>query len=269
MPELPEVETIVRDLRESLVGQTISKVHFITRTVWYRKPPVQSKLIAGIFAINRRGKNILISLSNGHTLAIHLKMTGRLTIEYPHSELKKHTHFTMDLTNGMQVRFNDIRRFGYLDLFRETELEKRPYIQILGPDALEISKDDFNRILRGKNRIIKSLLLDQSIIAGLGNIYSDEALFYARVNPRSVSSKLSKLKIFHLYDSIIDVLNRAIESRGSSIDDYVDAQGVKGNFQDSHKVYGREGESCPVCGYAIIREVIGSRSAHYCPRCQR
>lgn len=269
MPELPEVETIVRDLRQELVGKTIVKTRFITKSVWYDKPPSPAKLKAGIVAIKRRGKNILIYLSNKNILAVHLKMTGRLTVENPNLPIKKHTHFIMDLASGGQVRFNDIRRFGYLDLTKESILEERPYIAALGPDALSISRGDFKDTILAKNRIIKSLLLDQTVIAGLGNIYSDEALFYAGINPRKVSSRISLAKAEKLYDSVIDVLNKAIDSRGSSIDDYVDGRGAKGSFQNSHQVYGREGEPCKKCGRSIVREVIGSRSAHYCPRCQR
>jgi|WetSurMetagenome_2_1015567.scaffolds.fasta_scaffold05994_2 formamidopyrimidine-DNA glycosylase len=269
MPELPEVETIVRDLRQDIVGQTVTKTRFLTRSVWYDKLPSPAKLKSDINAIDRRGKNILISLSNGHILAIHLKMTGRLTFESGNPPIKKHTHFIMDLASGAQVRFNDIRRFGYLDLFVETDLDKRPYIAALGPDALAITCDDFIEIIKTKNRIIKSLLLDQSVIAGLGNIYSDEALYFAGINPRTISSRISKIKAARLYNSVIDVLKKAIASRGSSIDDYVDGRGAKGSFQNSHMAYGREGEPCKKCGRPIVREVIGSRSAHYCPRCQR
>jgi formamidopyrimidine-DNA glycosylase len=269
MPELPEVETIVRDLRQDIVGQTIIKARFLTRSVWYDTPPSPSKIKSDINAINRRGKNILISLSNGHILAIHLKMTGRLTFENGNPLIKKHTHFIMDLASGAQVRFNDIRRFGYLDLFKKSEIEKRPYLAALGPDALVISRDDFIKIIQAKKRIIKSLLLDQKVIAGLGNIYSDEALFYSGIHPRAISSGINKVKAIRLYVSVVNVLNRAIDSRGSSIDDYVDGRGAKGSFQNSHMVYGREGEPCKKCGRPIVREVIGSRSAHYCPRCQR
>jgi formamidopyrimidine-DNA glycosylase len=269
MPELPEVETIVRDLRQDLVGKAISGVRILTRSIWRDKVPLSKHLKAEISDIRRRGKNILIYLSNDRVLIIHLKMTGQLTVEKSLNPIKKHTHFIMDLTSGEQVRFNDIRRFGYLDLVREEDLAKTAYLLSLGPDALEISRDDFILIIKSKKRIIKSLLLDQSAVSGLGNIYSDEALFFAGIRPRQVSASISRLRASRLYDAMIDVLNKALDARGSSIDDYVDARGDKGSFQNQHHVYGREGEPCKKCGRPIKREVIGSRSAHYCPHCQK
>jgi len=269
MPELPEVETIVRDLRGFLSGKTITGVSFLRRSVWRRK--VKDSQLAGaeIRRLERKAKNILIYLSNDLVLIIHLKMTGRLTYENPSAPLKKHTHFIAELSDGCQLRFNDIRRFGYLDLAKVSDLDKLPYLAALGPDALKIPRDDFIALLQNKKRIVKSLLLDQTVIAGLGNIYSDEALFLAGIHPRRVSATLSRNKTAKLYDSVITVLNNAINSRGSSIDDYVDASGSKGSFQDQHQVYGRDGEPCNKCRRIIKRETIGSRSSHFCPRCQK
>ncbi len=269
MPELPEVETIVRDLREDIVGKTITGVQFLTRSVWRFKAPKPIKLIgARIAGLGRKGKNILVYLSNGNVLIVHLKMTGRLTAETWDAPVKKHTHFVIDFEVG-QLRFNDIRRFGYLDLVREDKLGEVDYLASQGPDALDIPRDEFVRLVRAKKRMIKPLLLDQCFIAGMGNIYSDEALHLAGIDPMKVSSSLSAARAGRLYDTMIDVLEKAIASRGSSVDDYVDARGNKGSYQDHHLVYGREGEPCKRCGRPIKRLVIGSRSAHFCPRCQK
>ena len=269
MPELPEVETIVRDLRELIVGRKIIGVEFIRKSVWRNRAPKSAKLIgASIDSIGRRGKNILINLSNSRTLIIHLKMTGRLTFDLPTVILRKHTHLVLDL-DGSHLRFNDIRRFGYLDLVETAKLGEIDYLAVLGPDALEISEDDFIKLIRSRHRIIKSMLLDQTVISGLGNIYSDESIFLAKIHPKKISSNLSRQKARKLYDAIREILLKAIKNRGSSVDDYVDARGDKGNHQNHFRVYGRDGEPCFICGHAIKRIVIGSRSTHFCPRCQR
>jgi len=269
MPELPEVETIVRDLRSEIVGRKICGARFLTRSVWRRRNP-SARLLTGahITALGRRGKNILVFLSNDHVLIIHLKMTGRLTLESRETPIKKHTHFIIDFEKG-QLRFNDIRRFGYLDLVKKDGFLEVSYLRALGPDALEISRDDFMGLLKSKKRIIKAFIMDQSMIAGMGNIYTDEALFCAGIHPKRVSSTLSRIKAGNLYSAMRDVLEKAIAARGSSVDDYVDGKGERGSFQDQHFVYGREGEPCKRCGRAIKRIIIGSRSTHFCPGCQR
>ncbi len=269
MPELPEVETIVRDLRQDIVGRTVMGARFLNRTVWRRRAPAK-KLIVGtqITFVARRGKNILIGLSNYRVLVGHLGMTGRMTYQAPSDPIRKHTHLTIDLDIG-QVRFNDPRRFGYLDLVHLDKLERLEYLAALGPDALCIPEEIFIDLVRSKKRIIKSLLLDQTILAGMGNIYSDEALFIAKIHPRRVSSGLSRERAAKLHGAMIAVLENAIGARGSSMNDYVDARGEKGSFQNQHLVYGREGKPCVKCGRPIRRELIGSRSAHFCARCQR
>ncbi len=269
MPELPEVETIIRDLKERVIGTEIQEVSFLNGSIWRNSKPSSRSLIRKkIKNIERMGKNILIHLSNNRTLVIHLKMTGRLTFEDSETPLVKHTHFVVKLDNG-ELRFNDTRRFGYLDLVESSKLDKIDYIAQLGPDPLEISEDEFLEIVRSKRRIIKSLLLDQNVISGLGNIYADEALFLAGIHPERISSSLSAKRIRGLHRAIIEVLKAAIETRGSSIGDYVDGLGRPGAYQNHHRVYRREGQPCPRCGRLIKREIIGGRSTHFCPRCQR
>ena len=199
MPELPEVETIVRDLRERVVGVGIQGVSFLNGSVWRNgKPSSRSLIRKKIENIERMGKNILIHLSNKRTLVVHLKMTGRLTFEDSKAPLVKHTHFAVKLDNG-ELRYNDVRRFGYLDLVESSKLDKINYLAQLGPDPLLISENEFIRVIRSKRRIIKSLLLNQNVISGLGNIYTDEALFRAGIHPRRISSGISKKRIVRLH----------------------------------------------------------------------
>jgi formamidopyrimidine-DNA glycosylase len=269
MPELPEVETIVRDLRGQVVGEGIRGVSFLNGSIWRNgKPSARSLIHKKIESIERIGKNILIHLSGNRTLVVHLKMTGRLTFEDSRTPLAKHTHLAIKLDNG-ELRFNDVRRFGYLDLVKSSKLDEVDYLARLGPDPLLISENEFVGIIRPKRRIIKSLLLDQSVISGLGNIYTDEALFRAGIHPLRISSGISRKRIVRLHHVIVEVLKAAIEARGSSVADYVDGSGRPGFYKDSHRVYGREGQPCLRCGRPIKREIIGSRSAHFCPRCQR
>ena len=269
MPELPEVETIVRDLKERVIGAGIRGVDFLNGSVWRNGKPLSRSLIRKrITNIERMGKNILIHLSNNRTLVIHLKMTGRLTFEDSRTPLAKHTHFAIRLDNG-ELRYSDVRRFGYLDLVESSKLDRVDYLAQLGPDPLRISENEFITIIRSKRRIIKSLLLDQSVIAGLGNIYTDEALFRAGIHPRRISSSLSRKRVGRLHEAIVEILKAAIEGRGSSVGDYVDGSGRPGFYKESHNVYGREGKPCFQCSRHIKREIIGSRSAHFCTRCQR
>lgn len=269
MPELPEVETIVRDLRNGLAGDEIRKVRFLNDSVWRNGRP-KARALTGrrIVDIERKGKHILIHLSGGRTLVVHLKMTGRLTYESRRSPVTKHTHLALILGDG-EIRFNDVRRFGYLDLVKSSELEQIDYLSRLGPDPLTISEEEFSGIVRGRKRMIKALLLDQNVISGLGNIYSDEALFAAGIHPARVSSRIGRERLGRLHGAIGDILRAAIVARGSSVDDYVDGSGKPGFFQTFLKVYGRNGRPCVNCGRPIKRRTIGGRSAHFCPRCQR
>ncbi len=269
MPELPEVETIVRDLRGEIVGLKVTAARYLTRSVWRNNVPSAKQLVgAKIDRLERKGKNILIFLSNGRVLVVHLKMTGRLTFEDPATPLRKHTHFILAL-DRCELRFNDIRRFGYLDLVAQKSLADVPYLAKLGPDALAISRVDFISLVRSHRRIVKALLMDQDTISGMGNIYADEALFRAGIHPRRVSSSLSASRAGRLHDAMIDTLNLALSARGSTIDNFVGGRGTPGSFQDQHLVYGREKKPCPNCGRPIKRIVLGGRSTHFCSHCQR
>ncbi len=287
MPELPEVETVVRGLRQTVRGATIKKVVI-------NAPPksieVSSNLKTDrfdrllrdrrIIEIDRRGKNILMSLSGGLTLWVHLKMTGHFFFYEERTPVDKHDLVLFDLimpstANGgranrtASLRFNDYRRFGRLRLYPDRELWEQKGLAELGPEPLELSADDFVALCQNRKRMIKPALLDQSFIAGLGNIYADESLHFSRINPKRLTSSLSKKKLMELHGHIQRMLKMAISKMGTSVDSYSGVNGQPGGYQKYLKAYNNEGNPCQFCGRPIIREKIGSRSAHYCRRCQR
>jgi len=281
MPELPEVETVVRGLNATVVGRTIDRV-------WTNAPA--SSIVVGeslrrkSFAANlrgkkiknvtRRGKNILINLTDGLTLWTHLKMTGRFFYVQKNIDVAKHdlAIFEFKKTSAksdFHLRFNDTRRFGRLRLYRSSEVNSQIGLKELGPEPLEISADAFVKIFRSTSRMVKPALLDQSFMAGIGNIYADETLFYAKIHPRKLTNRISKNKLLELYKHIRRTLTKAINKMGTSVDSYQGVNGQPGSFQKYLKAYANEGKPCAHCGHEIVREKIGSRSAHFCPRCQR
>ena len=259
MPELPEVETVVRSLAPHLAGRRILSASFTSRFV---TPGDRKKLaarVAGrtILKVERRGKFILITLDQG-VLVVHLGMTGKLLLDGAPAQ---HTYGVFDLDQGV-LHYEDPRQFGRIEWS-----PKR--IENLGPEPLEIGVEEFSERLRARKSRIKPLLLNQQFLAGVGNIYADEALFAAEIHPLAIASRLSKPRAARLHQAIREVLTLAIEHRGSSISDYVDAAGERGNFQLLHNVYGREGQPCPRCGTPIKRIVVGGRGTHFCPKCQK
>jgi formamidopyrimidine-DNA glycosylase len=269
LPELPEVQTIVNDLGPKMINRKITDIKILTRSIWRYKYPRKGNIIgARVTGISRRGKYIVISLSGKYTWIVHLGMTGRLVLAKSGTRRDKHTHVIMRFS-GFEVHYNDIRRFGFMDLLPDGRIEKIPYLKNLGPDPFELDETGFMGVLKSRKRMIKQLLMDQNVISGLGNIYSDEILFGAGIHPRAISSRLRKKRISGLYNATIETLNLAIRARGSSISDFVDGSGEPGGYQDYHSVYGREGKPCVKCGTPVRREKIAGRSAHYCPRCQR
>jgi formamidopyrimidine-DNA glycosylase len=269
MPELPEVETIVRDMNEAIAGARITDIDCLTRSVWRGRIPSRNSLVGReINKFQRRGKHILMHLSDNHTLVFHLKMTGRLTLHDPGCEPAAHTHMIMKLDNR-ELCYADVRRFGFIHYMKTSRVNKAEYVARLGPDALSISTDEFIGAVKSRNRPIKAALLDQTVISGLGNIYSDEALFDAGIRPSRKASNVSKNRLRLLEKNIKMVLRKAIMARGSSVSDFVDGSGRKGSYQSHHKVYGRTGDPCFNCGMDIRRVVIAGRSSHFCPRCQR
>ncbi|MBV9767555.1 MAG: bifunctional DNA-formamidopyrimidine glycosylase/DNA-(apurinic or apyrimidinic site) lyase [Acidobacteriaceae bacterium] len=262
MPELPEVETVVRSISAHVIGRTILHAEFfsplVTRSDF--KKTAQALCGAIIRGVRRRGKQIFFDLDNG-ILYVHLGMTGKLLWN---TTVGKHARAIISLDSGTLI-YDDIRQFGRMEFFDNLPQS----FDRAGPDALNIGFEEFyNRLKRRKGQI-KPLLLNQSFLSGVGNIYADELLFKARIHPRTSTQRMSKKRAALLHSSLISVLQLAILHRGSSVSDYVDSAGERGSFQNLHNVYGRAGQPCPRCGAAIRRIVIGQRGTHYCPRCQR
>ncbi len=263
MPELPEVETIVRGLAPRIIRRRIEQIEI-------RQPRVvvgDVTQAAGftVTGVRRRAKFILVDLhkrTRSAHLVIHLGMTGQLLLE---GQPGRHTHALFALDRGLSLLYNDTRQFGRIQF-----VEKLPdRFDRLGPDPLELAEDEFVRRFRSRRAMAKSLLLNQTFLGGLGNIYADETLFRARIHPRAVSDRLRPARISGLYRSIVEVLTEAIEDGGSSVSNYVGSDGRRGSFQLRHQVYGRTGQPCPVCAARIRRIVVASRGTHFCPRCQR
>jgi len=261
MPELPEVETVVRSVAAHLAGRRIVSSSFTSRFVTPGNRSKLTRLLAGrrIESVTRRGKFILIALDQG-TLTVHLGMTGKLLVE---GESGEHTYGTFHLDDGLLL-YHDPRQFGRI----EWSPGASPRVARLGPEPLEISFDEFRSRLKRKTRM-KALLLNQAFLAGLGNIYADESLFAAGIHPLTPASKLTDARAKKLYDAIRGILTHAIQLGGSSISDYVNGRGERGWFQMEHRVYGRDGEACANCGRPIRKILVAQRGTHYCPHCQK
>jgi formamidopyrimidine-DNA glycosylase len=263
VPELPEVETVRRSLAPRVVGRRILNAEFRGLRVLKGDPELTAAKLAGkrILAIERRGKFLLMTLEGGAYFTVHLGMTGKLLSG---GAPGKHTHAILTLDRGTLL-FDDSRQFGRLEWS-----EKVPdRVERLGPEPLEVTLEEFIASLRAHRRRIKALLLDQTFVRGVGNIYADEALFRARIHPLALASRLRRERAARLYSAVREVLEEAIARRGSSVSDYVDAEGRKGSFQTLHRVYQRTGEGCLTCGTPIRRALVAQRGTHYCPKCQR
>lgn len=263
MPELPEVETVTRSITP-LVGRRIVSAEFRNvRVLRGGDPDRMAERLHGckIAGVRRYGKFILISLSGGGYLLVHLGMTGRLLLG---GAPGKHTHAILTLDRGVLL-YDDSRQFGALELHEDFPAR----VARLGPEPLEVTFDDFAAELRKHKTTIKALLLNQTFVRGIGNIYADEALFRAGIHPQTRAQRLRGDRARRLYDAMVAVLTEAIAAGGSSISDYVDAEGRKGFFQFNHRVYQRTGEPCKSCGTPIRRVLVAQRSSHFCPKCQR
>ena len=275
MPELPEVETIARGLARNVTGDVIESVWLGSKPEPLKSTPaeiVRTLEHARISGVRRVGKHIVVDLSRKSRVAsrqknqaqwiVHLGMTGRLLIAKPEHELPKHTHAVVRLRSGRELRFVDPRRFGRLAVAQQS-------FHAPGAEPLDLGAELFGGLFRKRKTPIKSALLNQKLLSGVGNIYADESLFRAGIRPRRRAASLTRAELQRLYGALQEVLNEAIAAGGSSVSDYVDSNGDAGFFQFQHRVYGREGEPCQVCGTPIKRIVIAGRSAHYCPKCQR
>lgn len=272
MPELPEVETVRRSLLPALVGRRILEV---TRCTWPRTiaAPTPERFCARlrdrlILDVARRAKYVIIHLDGDEALVVHLRMTGRLTLVAPDATPDQHTHIALRLDDGHQLFFRDPRKFGRIWLVDREGLARLD--GQLGPEPLDetLTAAAFRALLRRRAGRLKPLLLDQRLIAGLGNIYADEALWQARLHPLLRVAQLSDEQIDALYLAIRDVLQRSIANRGTTFADYRDAWGLRGDNQAALNAYGRTGQPCPRCGTPIARLVVAQRGTHICPVCQ-
>ncbi len=269
MPELPEVQTVVNTLVPFLVGKRFGHVVHVRDDIVspngfnLRDALKQRRVVS----ITRRAKRIIVTLSDGNAFYVHLGMSGRLTIERGDAIVETHTHLIVNINDGkMELRFRDPRRFGGIFWLGK----KRGYEDdLLGPEPLTLRPAQLVERLSRTKRNIKNALLDQKLIAGLGNIYVDESLFTAGIRPTRIASELSAAEVRSLTFAIKRTLRKALKHRGSTLRDYVDAEGGQGAFQNLHTVYGREKLPCSKCKAPIRRIVIGGRSTHFCVRCQK
>jgi len=278
MPELPEVETIARELRPLVVGQIITDAWFDwPNQIKHPAPSAFAGAVRGreIVSVERRAKWLIFSLgpalATGEpaVLAIQVKMTGQLDVVPRDAPRDKHVHVVLGLDDGRELRLRDTRKFGRVALY--TAHEADAVLGALGPEPLgeAFSLREFRRLLRARRARLKTLLMDQAFLAGVGNIYADEALWRARLHPLRTADSLSEAEVRRLHRAVRSVLRQGIANRGSSISDYVGADGEPGDNAEQLAVYRRTGEPCLRCGREIARIVIGQRSTHFCPRCQR
>lgn len=274
MPEMPEVETYVRELAPLLAGRNVVGARVLwPRTIAVPLPDEFEQLMIGegFTTFGRRGKYMLLGLTSGATLIVHLRMTGRVLVEAATAPIPSHTHVVLDLDDGRQVRYQDSRKFGRLWLVPDAALILRK----LGPEPLseEFTVEGFAGRLAGRSASIKALLLDQTIVAGAGNIYADEALFRAAIHPARLGGSLSPGEVAALHQALADVLADGIAHAGSSLgtsglQNYSRPGGQPGGFQEQFRVFRRTGKPCFICNTPIVRIILAQRSTHYCPVCQ-
>jgi formamidopyrimidine-DNA glycosylase len=272
VPELPEVETVVRELRPHLLGRRFVSIRVGRRGLRRRWTRGWVRLLVGprIRQVGRRGKWIIVSLEQDRHLLIHLGMTGQLTVVSTDQAVAPHTHIIWNLDGqGLQLRFRDIRRFGSATLLPGSQPLEQFFLDArLGPEPFAVDPAYWRACLTRTRRCLKAVLLDQRVVAGVGNIYADEALFEAGLYPGRLGCSVTRAQADRLREAVVRVLLRAIDRRGSSIRDYVDGLGRKGHYQEEFAVYDRTGKPCLRCGTRIQCLRLAGRSTHYCPRCQ-
>jgi formamidopyrimidine-DNA glycosylase len=281
MPELPEVETVARGLRRAILGRRIVSVT-LGKTDFIDDPVALEEHLPGrqIEAVERHGKFVLLRLSAGAgggplqsngdaaaaTLLVHLGMTGQIAPRPAAEPREKHTHVCLLLDDGRELRYTDTRRFGRIAYLTEGPLAEE--LMGFGADPLEVGEEEFAGRIRGRRARIKALLLDQSVLRGVGNIYADESLWRAKIHPARLGAQLSKEQAKMLRRVLQEILRKAIVMRGSSISDFLDAEGEPGEYQRHHRAYGREGKACYRCKTPIRRAIVAGRSSYFCPKCQ-
>jgi formamidopyrimidine-DNA glycosylase len=280
MPELPEVETVARGLRLTVLGRRILSVT-LRKTDFIDDPSLIERHLPGrrIEAVERYGKFMLLRLSaaqgeensaNGDNapaaLLVHLGMTGHIASTAVAEPWEKHTHAGFALDDGRELRYTDARRFGRLAYLSAALLPAE--LEGFGADPLEVNAEEFATSIRSRHSRIKALLLNQTVLRGVGNIYADESLWRAKIHPAKLGASINKNQAVVLHRALQDILKKAIVMRGSSIANFVDGEGKPGEYQQHHRAYGREGETCYRCGTIILRAIVAGRSSHFCPKCQ-
>jgi len=286
MPELPEIETIKLGLRKYLIGHKIKNIEVKIPKMFSGNK--QDIIGAKIIGLERIGKGLIIKLNNDFVLAVHLKMTGQLV--YTDSKTKnlslsnkigglalpsKYSHVIFTLDNGAFLYYNDLRRFGWIKVVKKSEIMNMPFFKDMGPEpkvgkdlaGKELTLDYFKAVIQKGNSPVKLLLMDQKRIGGIGNIYANDALYKAGIDPRRKGRTLQDTEVKRLYDSIFYVIKKSLEYGGSSDENFVNALGQEGNYQDHFLIYGREGQKCP-CGGIIRKIQLGGRGTYFCPKCQ-
>jgi len=276
MPELPEVETVVKGLRPLITDKIVTAVEIREENmIAFPKADIEaftdSLVGSKIEAINRRGKYIIIELSQDKNMVIHLRMTGKLLVKEVKEFRDKHTHVIFSLNDGQEIRFNNIRKFGRVYLIDKNHPEQAGGLADLGPEPLsdELTVEDFKKLFENRRALMKSLLLNQHFIAGIGNIYADEILFRSGVRPDRTADTLTEMEKEAVYHNMREILKKGIIYGGTSFSDYVNAFGEKGSFQEELRVHQRQGEECYECGSIIEKIKVSGRSTYFCPQCQK
>lgn len=280
MPELPEVETIARGLADDLAESSLESVHLVDPAGLSCGPGTLSEREflaevpgARVLRVRRRAKVLLMDVATAERplliLAFHLRMTGRLTVEAPGTEVRKHVRIVFDLADGRRLFFTDMRKFGACRAMPLEGLAQWPFWAGLGPEPLELTAEGFADLFKGRRGAMKALLLNQKFIAGIGNIYADESLFRAGIRPQAKAECVSRRRLVRLHHELVEVLNEAIDANGSSISDYVNARGDAGAFQNDFRVYGRAGQQCRNCQTVLGKSTVAGRTTVYCSKCQK
>lgn len=274
MPELPEVENVRQSLAALVVGKTVAGVNCNWEKILIGGCDYFEQTLAGrtIIGVDRRGKYLLVRFDQGVTMVSHLRMEGKYQLApTPDTAKPRFLHVWFDFTDGSQLRYLDMRKFGRMQLCQTgTETAVVPGLAKMGPEpvATDFKAADFYAKLQKRRLAIKSVILDQSVVAGVGNIYADETFWRAKINPQQPACTLTRAEALRLHDQIIQVLAASIELGGTTVHTFVNANGATGGFQDHLRVYGQEGTPCPVCGTTIVKIKVGQRGTHYCPHCQ-
>jgi formamidopyrimidine-DNA glycosylase len=270
LPELPEVETIRRDLEKEIVGhKIIDLVYEVPKMLQPSPEKVETIVGRHIVSAGRVGKLLLLGIENDGTVGIHLKLSGRLFIRNQKDPLDKFTYVIFKLDDGRELRFTDFRKFGYVKLISNSE-ELNSIKSTYGPEPLaeDFTVDSLKKALSKTSRAVKTVIMDQSKIAGVGNIYADEALWYAKIHPETAANQLTDKELERLYQGIVKAIEAGIADRGTSVDDYLDIYGKEGGHAKNLNVFRQNGEPCSRCGTIIKKIRVGGRGTHFCPSCQ-